>query len=225
MFRVSCVTVVDLSVIRAEEDRGSCKGTDAALSELSLADVKLENDLAMATENSSKTVKHEENLLVSVDYLGTAVSASKDRPSDDPVDREGSGGSQWGDPPVLDNSVLWDSLAEPKENADRENLSKTSAEVRPLNCKGAVLWDKPPSLIKMEQQGAAEVKKPVGQSGSRRWMAINCIGAGLQNLGNTCFVNATLQCLTYTPPLVNYLLAENNNTSCRSNTPKSSYYL
>lgn len=209
----SCAT--DLSMIRAEEDPGSCKGTDGALSELSLVDIKLENDLTTATENSSKTVKYEMNSLVSADYLATA--AGKDRPSDDPADREGSGGSQWGDPPVLDNSVLWDSPAEPKETgADRENPSKTSAEARPLICKGAVLWDKPPSLIKMEQQGAAEAKKPAGgQPGSRRWMAINCIGAGLQNLGNTCFVNATLQCLTYTPPLVNYLLAENNNTSCR----------
>ncbi|NXN97374.1 UBP36 hydrolase, partial [Rhinopomastus cyanomelas] len=49
---------------------------------------------------------------------------------------------------------------------------------------------------------------------SLRWERLYRVGAGLHNLGNTCFLNSTVQCLTYTPPLANYLLSKEHGRSC-----------
>ncbi|XP_010639603.2 ubiquitin carboxyl-terminal hydrolase 17-like protein 6 [Fukomys damarensis] len=48
----------------------------------------------------------------------------------------------------------------------------------------------------------------------RSWRRPRGVGAGLWNLGNTCYVNAALQCLTYTPPLANYMLSPGHKPTC-----------
>uniref|UniRef100_A0A8D0H6P1 USP domain-containing protein n=1 Tax=Sphenodon punctatus TaxID=8508 RepID=A0A8D0H6P1_SPHPU len=49
---------------------------------------------------------------------------------------------------------------------------------------------------------------------SLKWERVYRVGAGLHNLGNTCFLNSTIQCLTYTPPLANYLLSKEHSRTC-----------
>lgn len=49
---------------------------------------------------------------------------------------------------------------------------------------------------------------------SLKWERVYRVGAGLHNLGNTCFLNSTVQCLAYTPPLANYLLSKEHSRNC-----------
>lgn len=54
---------------------------------------------------------------------------------------------------------------------------------------------------------------------SLNWAQVHLIGAGLQNMGNTCFLNSALQCLSYTPPLANYMLTREHSKTCKFISP------
>ncbi|XP_063997788.1 LOW QUALITY PROTEIN: ubiquitin carboxyl-terminal hydrolase 36-like [Pogoniulus pusillus] len=72
-----------------------------------------------------------------------------------------------------------------------------------------------------QAQAAQEIGVPVPQQVPlpggclcMQWPRLAGVGAGLRNLGRSCFLNATLQCLTHTAPLASYLLCGEHGRSC-----------
>lgn len=49
------------------------------------------------------------------------------------------------------------------------------------------------------------------------WFRKQGLGAGLRNMGNTCYLNSVLQCLAYAPPFANYCVSsDRHSNSCRA---------
>lgn len=75
---------------------------------------------------------------------------------------------------------------------------------------------RPQNEPQLDEDLAAGQTEPAARGqASLSWMEPYGIGAGLQNLGNACYMNAALQCLTYTPPLANYLLSQEHSRTCQ----------
>eukprot|EP00242_Pyramimonas_sp_CCMP2087_P018002 CAMPEP_0198226400 /NCGR_PEP_ID=MMETSP1445-20131203/105160_1 /TAXON_ID=36898 /ORGANISM="Pyramimonas sp., Strain CCMP2087" /LENGTH=347 /DNA_ID=CAMNT_0043906201 /DNA_START=194 /DNA_END=1234 /DNA_ORIENTATION=+ len=50
-----------------------------------------------------------------------------------------------------------------------------------------------------------------------KWNTQQRAAAGLRNLGNTCYLNSVLQCITHTPPLANLVLQRHHTSNCPLN--------
>ncbi|KAB0353790.1 hypothetical protein FD755_023515 [Muntiacus reevesi] len=81
---------------------------------------------------------------------------------------------------------------------------------------GAALWG--PSLVIGRPQRCDLAPRSAGLAPGHQvalsWRGQWGVGAGLQNLGNTCYVNAALQCLSHTPPLASWVVSQQHTTLC-----------
>ncbi|VAI50696.1 unnamed protein product [Triticum turgidum subsp. durum] len=82
-------------------------------------------------------------------------------------------------------------------------------------------YPNPDRRLALAAAEAREKKGEAGAGGLDRELAakvyLRTIGAGLRNLGNTCYLNSVLQCLTYTEPFVAYLQSgKHTSSSCRA---------
>jgi ubiquitin C-terminal hydrolase len=76
------------------------------------------------------------------------------------------------------------------------------------------LCDTPSACVLHQLQPLLILQAPMS-SLSARWLKETRVGCGLQNLGNSCFLNSALQCLAYLPPLANICLAQAHSSRCR----------
>ncbi|XP_064637995.1 ubiquitin carboxyl-terminal hydrolase 36-like isoform X2 [Lineus longissimus] len=104
--------------------------------------------------------------------------------------------------------VLLNPSGAPSEAFD----GKTRKKMNPGNTNG-----KTSSLIEKVPDDGIPPPKIVlfSKNVDMHWKAVRKVGAGLHNMGNTCFLNSTLQCLTYTAPLANYLMTDDHPQKCK----------
>ncbi|XP_012982372.1 ubiquitin carboxyl-terminal hydrolase 17-like protein A [Mesocricetus auratus] len=69
-----------------------------------------------------------------------------------------------------------------------------------------------PDLPQEEAQVVPELA--VREEHRLSWKRPHGVGAGLENTGNSCYLNAALQCLTHTPPLASYMLSREHSQNC-----------
>uniref|UniRef100_A0A8C5HRB7 USP domain-containing protein n=1 Tax=Gouania willdenowi TaxID=441366 RepID=A0A8C5HRB7_GOUWI len=103
------------------------------------------------------------------------------------------------------------------ENSDPGSVGSNPPWLKTAVCNSRPSEPREKGLSVSQVRSGIEMPRKVLFSPDRlllKWARVHDIGAGLMNAGNTCYLNSVLQCITYTPPLANYMLTKEHSKTC-----------